>query len=83
MEDKITHYRFQKGIYKIKHYKDVCNIPEYNSDYIRTEKKGIWNRKNIEQQGADPDSRAFLRWTGRNHRWCEIRDERGEGRTYR
>ena len=57
MEDKITHYRFQKGIYKIKHYKDVCNIPEYNSEYIRTEKRGVWNRKNIEQHS---DEKKFL-----------------------
>jgi len=51
MEDRITHYKFESVIYKIKHYKDTNQVPLGNItelDNIIVKPKSKWDRSKVE-----------------------------------
>lgn len=51
MEDRITHYKFESVIYKIKHYKDTNQVPLGNItelDNIIVKPKFRWDRSKVE-----------------------------------
>lgn len=53
MENRVTHYKFEKTLYRVKNYKDTVDVPVYSSDDmfggqpIKTTKEK-WDRKSID-----------------------------------